>query len=139
MRHLMNAKLWKRPFHSQVIKEDVDLHAPMYEDIHQRGIDMLTRIDSTPDKHQLQMRLLDVENRWKNLKAQIDERQKNLGRLVPSVAGYMEVHEQVVTWLNESENKFDQLLSELSDVTDITVMADKQEQLKVQNCRVKIV
>lgn len=110
----------------------------MYEDIHQRGIDMLTRIDSAPDKHQLQMRLLDVENRWKNLKAQIDERQKNLGRLVPSVAGYMEVHEQVVTWLNESENKFDQLLSELSDVTDITVMAEKQEQLKVQNCRVQI-
>lgn len=99
---------------------------------------MLTRIDSAPDKHQLQMRLLDVENRWKNLKAQIDERQKNLGRLVPSVAGYMEVHEQVVTWLNESENKFDQLLSELSDVTDITVMAEKQEQLKVQNCRVQI-
>ena len=110
----------------------------MYEDIHQRGIDMLTRIDSVPDKHQLQTRLLDVENRWKNLKAQIDERQKNLGRLVPSVAGYMEVHEQVVTWLNESENKFDQLLSELSDVTDITVMADKQEQLKVQKCRVQI-
>ena len=99
---------------------------------------MLTRIDSAPDKHKLQMRLLDVENRWKNLKAQIDERQKNLGRLVPSVAGYMEVHEQVVTWLNESENKFDQLLSELSDVTDITVMAEKQEQLKVQNCRVQI-
>lgn len=92
---------------------------------------MLSRTDSAPDRHQLQMRLLDVENRWKNLKAQIEERQKNFGRLVPSVAGYMEVHEQVVTWLNESETKFDQLLSELSDVSDITAMAEKQEQLKV--------
>lgn len=103
----------------------------MYDDIHQRGIDMLTRLDSASERHQLQMRLLDVEKRWRNLKAQIDERQKNLGRLVPNVAGYMEVHEQVVTWLNESETKFDELLSELSDVSDITVMAEKQAQLKV--------
>jgi len=121
----------QEPLRSQVIKEDVDLHAPMYDDINQRGLDMLSRTDSAPDRHQLQMRLLDVENRWKNLKAQIEERQKNFGRLVPSVAGYMEVHEQVVTWLNESETKFDQLLSELSDVSDITAMAEKQEQLKV--------
>lgn len=103
----------------------------MYDDIHQRGIEMLTRVDSASERHQLQMRLLDVEKRWRNLKAQIDERQKNLGRLVPNVAGYMEVHEQVVTWLNESETKFDELLSELSDVSDITVMAEKQAQLKV--------
>ena len=114
-----------------MIKEDVDQHAPMYDDIHQRGIDMLTRADSAADKHQLQMRLLDVETRWKNLNSQIDERQTNLGRLVPSVFGYMEVREQVVTWLVENEKKFDQLSSELSDVSDITVMAEKQEQLKV--------
>lgn len=122
---------WKRPFHFQVLREDANLRAPMYDDIHQRGIDMLTRLDSASERHQLQMRLLDVEKRWRNLKAQIDERQKNLSRLVPNVAGYMEVHEQVVTWLNESETKFDELLSELSDVSDITVMAEKQAQLKV--------
>lgn len=44
----------------------------------------------------------------------------------------MEIHEQVVTWLNESESKFDRLLSELGDVSDITVMAEKQEQLQVK-------
>ena len=104
----------------------------MYDDIHQRGIDMLTRTDSGPERHQLQLRLLDVENRWKNLKAQIDERQKNLGKLVPSVFGYMEVREQVVTWLCENEKKFDELSSELRNVSDITVMAEKQEELKVQ-------
>lgn len=93
---------------------------------------MLIRTDSAADRQQLEMRLQDFETRWRNLKAQIDERQKSLGRLVPSVAGYMEIHEQVVTWLNESESKFDRLLSELRDVSDITVMAEKQEQLQVK-------
>lgn len=116
----------------QVIKEDVENHAPLYSDIQQRGTDMLIRTDSAADRQQLEMRLQDFETRWRNLKAQIDERQKSLGRLVPSVAGYMEIHEQVVTWLNESESKFDRLLSELGDVSDITVMAEKQEQLQVK-------
>ena len=105
----------------------------MYDDINQRGTDIVIRTDSAPDRQQLQTRLQEVGTRWKNLKSQIDERQKSLGRLVPSVAGYMEVHEQVVTWLSESESKFDRLLSELGDVSDITEMAEKQEQLKVQN------
>lgn len=95
---------------------------------------MLTRVDTAADRHQLQMRLLDVENRWKNLKAGIDERQKSLGRLVPSVLGYVEVREQVVTWLSESEKKFDDLTSGLGDVSDIAVMAQKHEELKVQCC-----
>ena len=93
---------------------------------------MLIRTDSAADRQQLEMRLKDFETRWINLKAQIDERQKCLGRLVPSVAGYMEIHEQVVTWLNKSESKFDRLLSELGDVSDITIMAEKQEQLQVK-------
>lgn len=120
----------------QVIKEDVELHTPLYDDIQQRGIDMLTRVDTAADKHQLQTRLLDVENRWKNLKAAIDERQKSLGKLVPSVVGYVEVREQVVTWLCESEKKFDDLALGLGDVSDMAAMTEKQEQLKVQCCTV---
>lgn len=97
---------------------------------------MLTRVDTAADKHQLQTRLLDVENRWKNLKAAIDERQKSLGKLVPSVVGYVEVREQVVTWLCESEKKFDDLALGLGDVSDMAAMTEKQEQLKVQCCTV---
>ena len=119
---------------SQVIKEDVNFHAPLYDDLQQRGNDMLIRTDSATDRHQLQVRLGDVENRWKNLKAGIDERQKSLGRLAPSVLGYIEVREQVITLLSESEKKFDELALGQGDVSDIAAMTEKQEQLKVQCC-----
>ncbi len=124
----------ENPLSLQAIKEDIDLHTPLYDDIQQRGIDMLTRADTAADRHQLQMRLLDVENRWKNLKAGMDERQKSLGKLVPSVVGYVEVREQVVTWLTQSEKKFDDLGLGVGDVSDMAVMTQKEEQLKVQCC-----
>ena len=127
-------KLIENSLCSQVIKEDVDFHVPLYEDIQQRGIDMLTRTDNAADRHQLRMRLRDVENRWKNLKAGIDERQKSLGRLVPSVLGYIEVREQVVALLSESEKKLDELALGQGDVSDMAAMTEKQEQLKVQCC-----
>ena len=110
----------------------MDFHAPLYDDIRQRGIDMLTRSDTAADRQQLQIRLGDVENRWKNLKAGIDERQKSLGRLAPSVLGYIEVREQVVTLLSESEKKFDELALGQGDMSDMAAMTAKQEQLKVQ-------
>ena len=92
---------------------------------------MLTRTESTSLRHHLQIRLSDVENRWKNLKEKISERQKNLGKLMPSVFHYVEVREQIVTWICKNEKKFNELISEMSVVSDITVMAEKQEQLKV--------
>ena len=93
---------------------------------------MLTRTDTAGDRQQLQMRLGDVKNRWKNLKAGTDERQKSLGRLAPSVLGYIEVREQVVTFLSESEKKFDELALGQGDVSDMAAMTEKQEQLKVR-------
>ena len=93
---------------------------------------MLTRTESTSLRHHLQIRLSDVENRWKNLKEKISERQKNLGKLMPSVFHYVEVREQIVTWICKNEKKFNELISEMSVVSDITVMAEKQEQLKVR-------
>ena len=77
----------------------------------------------------MQIRLSDVENRWKNLKEKISERQKKLGKLMPSVFHYVEVREQIVTWICKNEKKFNELISEMSVVSDITVMAEKQEQL----------
>ena len=109
----------------------MDVHAPLYDDIKQRGVDMLTRTDTAADRHQLQMRLGDVEKRWKNLKAGIEERQKCLGRLAPSVLGYIEVREQVVTLLSESEKKLDELALGQDDGSDMAAMTVKQEQLKV--------
>ena len=97
---------------------------------------MLTRTESTSLRHHLQIRLSDVENRWKNLKEKISERQKNLGKLMPSVFHYVEVREQIVTWICKNEKKFNELISEMSVVSDITVMAEKQEQLKVHNINI---
>ena len=50
---------------------------------------------------------------------------------MPTVFHYVEVREQIVTWICKNEKKFNELISEMSVVSDITVMAEKQEQLKV--------
>ena len=96
---------------------------------------MLTQTESTSLRHHLQIRMSDVEDRWKNLKEKISERQKNLGKLMPSVFCYVEVREQIVTWICKNEKKFNELISEMSVVSDITVMAENQEQLKVHKYR----
>ena len=95
---------------------------------------MLTRADSIPDRNNLQLRLTDVENRWKGLREGIDERNKSLGKLVPSVVGYVDVRNEVITWLSANEKKFDELALGFGDVSDLTVMSQKQEQLKVRFC-----
>ena len=43
----------------------------------------------------------------------------------------MEVRKEVITWLSESEKKFDELALGFGDVGDLTIMSQKQEQLKV--------
>lgn len=92
---------------------------------------MLARGDSIPDKSNIELRLMDVNNRWKSLRAGIDERSRSLGKLVPSVFGYVEVRKEVITWLSESEKKFDELALGFGDMGDLTIMSQKQEQLKV--------
>ena len=115
----------------KVIKEDIELHALLYEELRKAGFDMLTRADSIPDKSNIELRLADVKNRWESLRAGIDERNRSLGKLVPSVFGYVEVRKEVITWLSESEKKFDELALGFGDVGDLTIMSQKQEQLKV--------
>lgn len=92
---------------------------------------MLTRADSIPDKNNIELRLADVKNRWESLRAGIDERNRSLAKLVPSVFGYVEVRKEVIAWLSESEKKFDELALGFGDVGDLTIMSQKQEQLKV--------
>ena len=122
------------PILFKVIIEDVDHHRPLYEDIHLRGLDMVTRSESAPERHQLELALADVDKRWKNLTSAIEESRNNLGRIVPAAVTYAEVREQVVTWLTENEKKFTELALTLGSVDDITVISQKQEQLRVTVC-----
>ena len=92
---------------------------------------MLTRTEAGPERNQLENRINDVFSRWKNLRKVTADRQKQLERLVPTVISFVQIREEFVVWLSESEQKLADVNVKRTTPGDLDAMINQQEDMRV--------